>query len=159
MAPIAVRDVWARKDLERLADPYSTTVPANDVVMLVVKGNESKATRYENASVETATSTTEKSEIFKDVSSALKLASIRIAYTNGDATPRAAELRVNGRIGTRIAFPSTGDEHTLGTVTIEARLEKPGANNVLTFSSMESRGPTIAWIEVLAGPREYDSSH
>jgi alpha-galactosidase len=95
---------------------------------------------------------------FQGVSSASKLASIRVAYTNGDATPRAAELRVNGRIATWIAFPPTGDEHTLGTVTIEARLEKPGANNVLTFSSVGGTGPGIAWIEVLAGPREYDSS-
>jgi hypothetical protein len=158
VAPIAVRDVWARKDLGRLPDSYSTTVPANDVVMLVVKGNESKATRYENASVETATSAGEKSVSFKEVSSASKLASIRIAYTNGDNTPRAAELRVNGRIATRIAFPSTGDEHTTGTITVEARLEKPGVNNVLSLSSVGSTGPNIAWIEVLAGPREYDSS-
>ena len=149
---VAVRDLWAQKDLGSYTASYTANVPAGDAVMLTVKGKAREATRYENASFgnevtrgaapgsiegiprgQSATLAGGRSVTFKAVTSTSRSAYIQIAYTNGDKAPRLAELRVNGRIATRIAFPSTGDEHTLGTITIEAPLETSGTNNVLTY--------------------------
>jgi hypothetical protein len=67
------------------------------------------------------------------------------------------ELRVSGNIATRIAFPSTGGEHTVGSVTIEAQLETSGTKNVLTFSSLGKTGPNILWVDILSGQHGYGS--
>jgi hypothetical protein len=168
----AVRDLWAQKDLGNFTASYTANVPAGDAVMLTVKGKQDKATRYENAAFgqeaargasegrpggESASLADERSVTFKGITSTSKSGYIQIAYTNGDKAPRRAELRVNGHIATRIAFPSTGGEHTVGSVTIEAPLETSGANNVLTFSSPGNTGPGILWLDVLSGPHEYGS--
>jgi hypothetical protein len=99
----------------------------------------------------------EKSLAFKGVTSRARSAYVQIAYTNGSEAPRLAELRVNGQIATRIAFPSTGDEHTVGSITVEAPLEASGKNNVLTFTSVDNTRPGVVWIDVLPGPHEYRS--
>ncbi len=167
-SPAAVRDLWARNDLGKFTGSYTANVPAEDAVMLIVKGKESKAARYENtargeeaargasSSDNESRAGGERSLVFKGVTSTSKSGYIRIAYTNGDRTPRLAELRVNGHIATRIAFPSTGGEHTVGSVTIEAPLETSWTN-VLNFSSLCNTGPGILWIDVLSGPRDYGS--
>jgi hypothetical protein len=174
-SPVAVRDIWAQKDLGHYPASYTANVPAEDAVMLTVKGKEGKATRYENASRgneigrEAASGTSEsrggsqstiaseRSLTFKGVASTLRSAYIQIAYTNGDKAPRLVELRVNGNISTRIAFPFTGGEQTVGSVIIEAPLETSGTKNVLTFSSLGKTGPNILWVDVLCGQHEYGS--
>ena len=175
-SPVAVRDLWAQKDLGSYPASYTSNVPAGDAVMLTAKGKEGEATRYENASPrngvanaaaprsteglpssQSATLAGERTLTFKTVTSTAGSAYIQIAYTNGDKAPRLAELRVNGEIATRIAFPPTGSEHAVGSITIEAPLETSGANNVLTFSSLGKIGPGVVWINVLAGPHEYGS--
>jgi hypothetical protein len=175
-SPVAVRDLWAQKDLGSYPASFTANVPAGDVVMLTVRGKEGEATRYENASPgnevskgaapssseswpggQSATLAGERSLTFKAITSTSRSAYIQIAYTNGDKAPRLAELRVNGRIATRIALPSTGGEHTVGSITIEAPFEEPGTYNVLTISSLGNTGPGIVWIDVLSGPHEYGS--
>jgi hypothetical protein len=172
-SPAAVRDLWVQSELGNFSTSYTATVPAGDAVMLTVKGKEGKATRHENAAMghgaavgaapavnesraggENATLADERSVAFKGVASSSKSGYIRIAYTNGDRTPRIAELWANGHIATRIAFPSTGSEHTVGSVTIEAPLETSGPN-VLTFSSLGHAGPVILSIDVVSGPHEF----
>jgi hypothetical protein len=172
-SPAAVRDLWTQNDLGNSTVSYTANVPAGDAVMLTVNGKQDKATRYEKAATghgaaigaapavnegraggEGATFAGERSVAFKGITSESKSGYLRIAYTNGDKTPRIAELRVNAHIATRIAFPSTGSEHTVGSVTIEAPLETTGTN-VLTFSSMCNTGTGILWIEVLSGPHEF----
>ena len=76
------------------------------------------------------------------------MARVRIAYVNPDKTPRFAELRVNGRTATKIAFPPTGSEEALGAVWIESQLDRSGANNVLSFSTNCDPGPEIVSISV-----------
>jgi hypothetical protein len=175
-SPVAVRDPWAQKDLGPYTASYTTNVPAGDAVMLTLEGGEGAAAQYENASPGiavsrgTAAGSSEgcpggtsapsaggSSVTFKGVTSTAKSAYIQIAYTNGDKGPRLAELRVNGGTPTRIAFPSTGDEHTVGTITLEAPLEPSGANNALTLSSPCNAAPRVVWIAVLPGPHEYGS--
>jgi len=165
-SPVAVRDIWAQKDLGHYPTTFSTTVPAEDAVMLTVKGKQGKTTRYENAARRNevvrgaapgATLASERSLTFKGVTSTSKSAYIRITYINGEKAPQLAELRVNGHIATRIALPSTGSEHAVGSVTIEAPLETEGAKNVLSFSSLGKTGFNILWVDVLSGPHEHSS--
>jgi alpha-galactosidase len=169
-APVTVRDLWAHKDLGPFTEPYTATVAAGDVVMLTVKGKQGEATRYDNpisakAATQGGSSGTkaacpsspwaaERSLTFQGVTSAANSAFIQIAYTNGDKTPRLVELRVDGRIATRIALPPTGGDRTAGSVTTEAPLETAGSN-ALTFTSPCAAGPGIAWIAVTSGPHEY----
>src|ERR1035437_7898234 len=119
--PAKVHDVWAKKDLDALNSSYSVTVPAEDMVLLLVNGSEAPSAKYGDhaATVERSHPVT-----FKDVGSHARLTPIAIAYTNPDKGPRFAELRVNGRIATKIAFPSTGGSGTPSTLWMEGGLGK-----------------------------------
>jgi len=155
-----VRDVWAQNDSGKFNSSYSATVPAADAVLLIVKGSESKATTYfpeELKSKEPGRNSTSKRGVtlgknqlvtFSSVESRFAVARIQIAYSNPDKAPRYAELRVNGRIATRIAFPSTGGNGATGTLSVESRLETNGARNVLTFSAACYPGPAIQSISL-----------
>jgi hypothetical protein len=152
-SPASVKDIWAGKDLGAFNSSYSTTVPALDAVMVIVHGSEGKMNAY------TATGDGKQSSggvivlrgrpvSFTRVASRDKLARIRIAYTNPDQAPRFAELRVNSRIATRIAFPSTGSAGIVGAIWIEALLDRAGAKNELNFSVESDPGPEIESIAV-----------
>jgi alpha-galactosidase len=111
----------------------------------VVRGSEGKLTTYTAANG----ADTRKGEFsFTHVASRVHMARVRITYTNPDKAPRYAELRVNGQIATRIAFPPTGSGNALGAIWIEALLDRAGANNVLTFSPICEPGPSIESIAV-----------
>ena len=62
---------------------------------------------------------------------------LQVVYSNLLTSARYAELRVNGQIATRIAFPPTGSAE--GSVWIEAQLDQTptpvSPANVLTFST------------------------
>jgi hypothetical protein len=72
---------------------------------------------------------------------------VRISYSNPDKTPRFAELRVNGQVTTRIAFPATGVEGSTGMLSIESRLDT-GRKNVLSFLAIHEPGPVIQSISL-----------
>jgi hypothetical protein len=76
------------------------------------------------------------------------MARIRIVYTNSGTTSRYAELRVNGRMATRIAFPPTEGGNALGAVWIEALLDRTGSANELNFSPVSDPGLRIVSIGV-----------
>jgi hypothetical protein len=154
-----VRDLWSQKELGVIDSSYSATVPGGDAVMLLVQGGEGKFTRYAAADALELPAgrggvTLTKSEHlnFMHVASGARIARIQITYTNFDKTPCFAELRVNGRIATRIAFPPTGSsEHSeaaRGAVWIESLLDREGSNNELSFAAAEDSGPTIEAISV-----------
>ena len=163
-APATVRDVWAASDLGEISKSYSATVPANDVVMLLILGSEGPMTAYfpdepkkdasnvaepkQSPSTAQGASSNKSAEIiFTGVASRFPIARVRIAYANPDKTPRFAELRVNGQIVTRIAFPPTGGDNT-GTLSIQSHLDANGAKNALTFSSAGNSGPAIQSISL-----------
>ena len=141
----SVRDLWANNDLGSFDSSYSATVKSNDAVMLIIHGSEGKLTTYTPADADGVGKGQEVS--FNKVVSRVRLARVRILYTNAEKTPRMAELRVNGRIATRIAFPPTGSENA-GAVWIEALLDREGANNVLSFSPLSGPGWRIESIAV-----------
>jgi hypothetical protein len=119
-SPASVRDLWARKDFGSFDSSYSATVQSNDAVMLMVHGSEGKLTTYTPAGADDV----RKNQVvrFNKVSSRVRVARVRISYTNADKAPRIAELRVNGRIATRIAFPPTGSDKTAGRCGLKRSL-------------------------------------
>ncbi len=142
----SVRNLWIRKDLGSFDSSYSATVQSNDAVMLVIHGSEGKLKSYSPDAGDRVHKDEDVS--FNKVSSRVRLARVRISYTNADNAPRFAELRVNGRTATRIAFYPTGSENTVGAVWIEALLDREGAGNVLCFSSISGPGLNIESIDV-----------
>jgi len=145
-SPASVRDLWARKDLGSFNSSYSSTVQSNDAAMLIVHGSEGKLATYTPAGAVGVRKDQEVS--FTNVSSRVREARVRISYTNAEMAPRFAELRVNGQIATRIAFPPTGSDNTAGAVWIEALFDREGANNVLSFSPIPGPGLSIESIAV-----------
>src|ERR1017187_5310556 len=148
-----VRDVWAQKDLGSFNGSYSAAVPALDAVMLIVHGTEGTLTKYAAGGAETGAASgmivqRNHPVTFTQVASRVPMARVRIAYLNPGKTPRFAELRVNGRTATRIAFPPAGSEQASGAVWIESQLDRSGANNVLSFSTSCDPGPAIVSISV-----------
>ena len=139
-----VKDIWAGKDLGAVNPTYAATIPAGDAVLLLVRGRDAKPVTYKAATVEALRSGGRVN--FTHVAAQAPMARIQIVYTNPDKTTRLAELRVNARIATRIAFPPTGGAS--GAVTVQALLDQPGANNRLSFSTAAEPGPRIQSIAV-----------
>ena len=138
-----VKDLWAHKDLGSFSSSYSATVASNDAVLIIVHGREGKLTEYRASDGEVSKS----HEIsFAHVSSRAPMARVRIAYTNPSGAPLYAELRANGHIATRIAFPPTGS--VSGAIWIQAPLDRAGDGNVLEFSPVCDTGPVIDSIAV-----------
>jgi hypothetical protein len=110
--------------------------------MLLIEGDEGKATRY-NAVSPTGGAR------FTGVRSRGGMTAVEIAYRNNGGAPELAELRINSQTPTVVAFPATAD-HIAGKVTIEARLDD--SDNVLTFSAVNAAGrmPLIDSINVLS---------
>lgn len=140
-APAAVRDLWTHKDLGSFNSSYSATVQPNDAVLAVVHGSEGKFTTYTAVEAHIGQETG-----FTHIASRVPMARVRITYANPGKAARYAELRVNGRIATRVAFPTTGND--LGAIWIQALLDRSGAANVLTFSPIANPGPSIESIAV-----------
>ncbi|WP_263350161.1 alpha-galactosidase [Acidicapsa acidisoli] len=152
---VTVRDAWTGKDLGEFASAYSATVPAGDAVLLFALGSEGATTAYfpeqlkaAPASGQTLALGRDKQLTFAHVASRFPIARIRITYTNPDKTARFAELRVNGRIATRIAFPQTGGDGATGTLSIESPMETGGAKNILAFSVSGDPGPVLQSISL-----------
>ncbi len=136
-----VRDVWRRKNFGPLAASYSVTVPANDALLLLVQGKEANLSSYKPKPARSGRNAT-----FTHVAAHSQIACVQIAYTNPTKATRLAELRVNGRIATRIAFPPTGS--TPAFVIIHSQLDRPGATNILEFSPATGPPPQIQSISV-----------
>jgi hypothetical protein len=150
----AISDAGAQKDLGPFRSPYSVTVGAQSGVILVIRGSEQAPVRYDP--VESAaqsrsgndfTSVQAHSVRFAHVKSTSRFARVEVNYTNGDKETLLAELRVNGRIPIRVAFPPTGSA-VEGRITVQSLLDPNGSENVLSFSTRGDRGPTIKSIAV-----------
>jgi hypothetical protein len=144
-----VREVWTARDLGSVKSSYDQTVPAQDGVLLIVKGTEGGFRHYEPA-----TKQTHDELAIHDVEtrftgvSALEgeWAQVRITYANSGAEPRLAELRVNGQVATGVAFPPTGADK--GSVWVQAHLDRPGTSNLLNFAMGAAEGVKIDSIDV-----------
>jgi hypothetical protein len=145
-----VKDVWAGKDLGAFSSSYSATVAAGDAVMLLVRGAEPEPVAYKPAGTGGQGAPLDRSHPvnFEHVASSARIERIQIAYTNPAKAVRFAELRVNGQVATRIAFPPTGSGHAPSVVTIQSLLDRAGAKNVLSFSTVSEPGPGIESISI-----------
>jgi hypothetical protein len=161
-----VRNLWTHEDLGQHANSYTATVGATDAVMLLVTGHEREGVRYAatpdselprasawcgNCSeVVSAGGVNSKTWSFRGVKSQGGTTYVEIAYTNpGDAAALSA-LQVNGQTETVVAFPPTG-KGKMGSVTIEAGLQRGGTGNTLTFTAPTAAGIVIDSIYVFPG--------
>ncbi|PIM67963.1 alpha-galactosidase [Streptomyces sp. JV178] len=144
-ASATVRNAWTRTDAGSFTTGYTTSVPANDAVLLTVSGTEAAGSTFED----TTTATTPTFTGVTAGSAGTKL--IDITYANGGATARKATVQVNGQYAYRVAFPPTGSATTYRTVSVLAHLAK-GANTVKFAAVSGSTAPDIDAIRVQGIP-------
>ncbi len=146
VATVTLQDAWTEKDVASSPASYSASVPAEDAVILLVRGRERELVRYTSAeSTKSAGVTGGHSLSFTKLPTRSHVARIEIGYRNDSKQTLLADLRVNGQVATRVAFPPTVAE---GTITVEALLNQSGDRNVLTFSAVGNRGTIIEWIGI-----------
>ncbi|WP_338899879.1 alpha/beta hydrolase [Streptomyces sp. TG1A-60] len=144
-ASASVRDVWAGTSAGSSATGYTTTVPANDAVLLTVSGTEASGSTYED----TATATTPTFTGVTTAAAGTKL--VDITYANGAGTARKATIQVNGQYTYVVAFPPTGSATTFRTVSVLAHLGK--GNNTVRFAPVSgSAAPDIDAVRVQGIP-------
>ncbi|MGC9539274.1 RICIN domain-containing protein [Streptomyces sp. UG1] len=144
-ASASVRNVWTGTNVASHATSYSTTVPANDAVLLTVSGTEASGTTYED----TTTATTPTFSAVTTGAAGTKL--VDITYANGGSTARKATIKVNGQYSYVVAFPPTGSATTYRTVSVLAHLAK-GTNTVRFATVSGSTAPDIDAIRVQGIP-------
>jgi hypothetical protein len=144
-ASATVRNAWTRTDAGSFATSYTTSVPANDAVLLTVSGAEASGTTYED----TTTDTTPTFTGVTSTTAGTKL--VDITYANGGSTARKATLQVNGQYKYVVSFPPTGSATTYRTVSVLAHLAK-GANTVRFAAVSGSTAPDIDALRVQGIP-------
>jgi hypothetical protein len=141
----AVREVWSAKEGGSLKNEYSATIPAQDGVLLLVKGTEGEFRHY--APAPGLAGIREPETRFTGLASKEGgWAQVRIEYKNPGAAPKLVEARVNGQTATKVGFAPTGAG--TGHAWIEVNLDRPGAGNVLTFATHAVAGVEIEGVEV-----------
>ncbi|MBV7701006.1 ricin-type beta-trefoil lectin domain protein, partial [Streptomyces sp. TRM70350] len=145
-ASASVRNVWTGTKSKSHATSYTTSVPANDAVLLTVSGTEGSGSTYEDTTTATTTPT------FSNVTASTagtKL--VDITYANGGSTARKATIQVNGQYKYVVAFPPTGSATTYRTVSVLAHLGK--GNNTVRFAAVSgSTAPNVDAIRVQGIP-------
>jgi hypothetical protein len=147
--PAKVRNVWAKNDTGADGNQFKGVVPAQDGILLIVRGNEGDFAHYLPGSPasEQGKANPSPQAVFDRVSpGSLPFAQIRITYSNGDKSADIVGLYINGETGTRVAFPPTNGE--TASVWVQAKLDHPGAMNKLTFDSSCPPGLKIQAMDV-----------
>ncbi|MEU1183400.1 ricin-type beta-trefoil lectin domain protein [Streptomyces sp. NPDC005820] len=144
-ASASVRNVWTGTDAGSSATGYTTTVPANDAVLLTVSGTEASGTTYEDTTAATT-------PVLTGVNaSTAGTELVDITYANGGGTARKATLKVNDQYAYVVSFPPTGSATTYRTVSVLAHLAK-GANTVRFAAVSGATAPDIDAIRVQGVP-------
>jgi len=146
-ATAQVWDIWRRKK-SAASISYTTTVPANDVVMVILHGVEGQHTRYAPSPPPDDTS---KSTAFAGVKSEQGTRAIQIDYLNKTARTHIVTVKINGKAITKMAFPSTASLKGAGRLTVELTLSSSAAGNTVTFTDSNGTGLRLQTIRVLAG--------
>ncbi|WP_069768671.1 ricin-type beta-trefoil lectin domain protein [Streptomyces sp. LUP30] len=144
-ASASVRNAWTRTAVGSFATGFTTSVGANDAVLLTVSGTEAAGSTFEdNTAAATPT--------FGDVTAATagtKL--VDITYANGSSTARKATIQVNGQYRYVVAFPPTGSATAYRTVSVLAHLAK-GTNTVKFAAVTGSSAPDVDAVRVQGIP-------
>ncbi|MDQ0585602.1 RICIN domain-containing protein [Streptomyces rishiriensis] len=144
-ATASVRNVWTGTDVGSVGTGYTTTVPANDAVLLTVSGTEASGTTVEDT---TAAATPTFGNVTASTAGT-KL--VDITYANGGTTTRKATIQVNGQYTYVVAFPPTGSATTYRTVSALAHLAK-GANTVRFAAVSGGTAPDIDAVRIQGIP-------
>jgi hypothetical protein len=144
-SPATVTDLWSGTDLGTFKAAYTAQVPAADAALLLIKGENPPATSY-RPEPPTADPCRGCDLTFSRVAAPAPWARIRITYLNSTHAPRYAELRVNGQAATSVAFPPAGS--SAGEISVMVHFDRPGATNVLRFSSESDLTAAIDAINV-----------
>ncbi len=148
-----VTNAWTGKRLQVAGDALNATVAPGSGELLLIAGAELPMNHYEPGRAAAHGSQVPGSVLrehpvrFANVHAREPITRIRIAYSNPDSKPRFAQLQVDGKVVTRIAFPPTGSNGA-GYVWIQSRLNSGNSGNVLTFSTACDPGPVIRSISV-----------
>jgi hypothetical protein len=140
-----VRDVWANKSFGADKGSFEATVPAQDAILLIIRGTEGNFAHYSASDGEKAIASHQ--TVFGHVSQVSSpFAQIKIVYTNEAQSAEIVGLYVNGETGTRVAFQPT--KGAMASVWIQARLDRQGEMNKLTFVTSSAPGLKIESIDV-----------
>lgn len=149
----AVRDVWTAKDLGTIQGGYDQTVPAQDGVLLIVKGTEGPFSHYEPTAKQTqedAKALDGKTRFTVAAAPEDAWAQARITYVNSGAETHLVAMKVNEQAATWVAFPPTGASR--GSVWVQVRLDRTDTGNqtgnLLTFATRSGDAVTIDSIDV-----------
>ncbi len=130
-----VREVWSGKDLGRVTGVMTRTVPPQDGLLLVVKGDEGPFLHYLPATdlPTEGKRITAPQTVFEHVARGnASFAQVKIAYRNATHSTQIVELFVNEAAGTRVALPPSGS--STAAVWVQAALDRGGAANTLNFA-------------------------
>jgi len=146
-----VRDPWTGNNLGAFDEHYTATVQRGDAVLLMISGSEVQPTRILPPATsrtihgQNSASASEQRFIIRNSTCSEAISAVEIVYTNPDALPRTAEMRVNGENATRIVFPPTGAAQ--GAIWIQTLLNRAGPkspeNSVMSFSTSVGAVPQI----------------
>jgi hypothetical protein len=143
-----VREVWTAKDLGTIKNSYDRTVPAQDGVLLIVKGKSRSFTHYEPAAKQPQDGRTipeAEARFIQVATRESEWAQVRITYMNSGTETRLVKMKVNEQTGTWVAFPPTGGP---GSVWVQIRLDRPGTGNRLNFTSYGGDAVNITSIDL-----------
>jgi len=131
-APAQVRDLFAKRNAGRFDAVYTVTVPAQDLAMLTVSGQEKGAAFY-SAAGDTELIGGNKALSFRDVRSRKGATFVRVIYSSRARATVVGRLSVNAARSTGVAFPPTGGETR--ALTLYLLLRGENLPNNLEFSA------------------------
>lgn len=150
-ATASVREVWSGKEWGTVQGPFQATIPAQDGLLLIVRGQETGFSPYAPASTGNGEQTAHNGAetVFAHLAQVPSpFTQIKIVYINRERKAKVVGLYVNGETGTHVAFPPTGPAPA--TVWIQARLNRPGNANTLVFTASSTDDFAIRSIQVHA---------
>ncbi|WP_353558687.1 alpha-galactosidase [Paraburkholderia terrae] len=161
-----VRDVWARKDLGRFTASYTAPdVPAGGVTMLTVSGTDTVPVAWQPGPLAGTAAysrcpacpggkkvTRLGTAYFRGSASTARGGFVEIGYVNDGAQTAYAQLAMNGKRPTTLAFPPTGGGGRVGAVTVYVPFQ--AGSNMLALSNADPSipAPDIGYVITVGGP-------
>ena len=145
----SVHDVWRGEDLGTMHGEFKATVPAQDGLLLIIRGQTGGLVHYSATPEGDATKQSRESldTLFADIAfGSPSLSLVRISYTNTGQRTAITSLFVNSETGTHVALPPTGQGP--GSVWIQAKLNRPGKANTMRFTAANDPNPRIDSIDI-----------
>lgn len=162
-----VRDIWSGQELGSYSSGFEGTVPGDDALLLLIKGNDAKPTIYQPISSlddRTAGTMPVRCNTFQEkggvdsvdpdsvvafqVPTIDRTSFVKIYYTNSTSHTIAARLNVDGQIPTVIAFPPGETKGTVGTVAVEIEPKQARPQSCIVVSSPGGSGLEVESIAI-----------